>query len=101
MTTHNSFRFGVTGHGSPATVPYRITVMDPSDGQTTYREIKATDLSEALTMAERMDAGQHTYIYGIDPSDYAEAVDQDIHFNTADGLLVEDLTRDDAADDDR
>lgn len=59
------------------------------------RRYTASTLGEALTMAERADAGQTaangggSYVYGIRARDYAIARAEGIHFNEADGLLVD------------
>lgn len=50
----------------------------------------ATSIGEALTMAERADAGRASYVYGVTPADYAEARGEGIAFNEADGLLIDD-----------
>jgi hypothetical protein len=68
---------------------YRITAMNPEDGATEYRTYEATSLAEALTMAERDDAGKVTRIYGIQPEDYGQADVEGIRYNEADGLLTD------------
>jgi hypothetical protein len=52
------------------------------------RDYEATSLGEALTMAEREDAGRASFTYGILPEDYAVARCEGIAFNEADGLLL-------------
>jgi hypothetical protein len=54
-----------------------------------YREIVAASLGEALTMAERADAGAADYSYGIHPDHYPDAIAEGIAFNQADGLLLD------------
>jgi hypothetical protein len=55
-----------------------------------FREYQATSLSEALTMAERDDAGRPDAptCYGIPPEDFDIARAEGIEFNDADGLLL-------------
>jgi len=53
------------------------------------RDYEATSVSEALTMAERAEAGQRTVTFGIQPRDYDEALAEGVAFNEADGLLVD------------
>lgn len=53
------------------------------------REYWASNLSEALMLAERQDAGKAEYTYGILPEDYEQARAEGIAFNEADGLLME------------
>ena len=67
---------------------YTITILDPETGAETYRTISASTLGEALTMAERADAGVRTRLYGISPADYTTANVEGIDYNVADGLLV-------------
>lgn len=55
-----------------------------------YRDYVADSLSEALTMAERDDAGRGSYTYGVLPEDYPQARAEGIAFNEADGLLLDD-----------
>lgn len=70
-------------------VSYRPTRLGPIPlNPPEHREYHATTLQEALTMAEREDAGIADYLYGILPEDYAQARDEDIEFNEADGLLL-------------
>lgn len=52
------------------------------------RAYRARSIGEALTMAERDDAGQAEWIYGVRPEDYDAARREGIAFNEADGLLV-------------
>lgn len=54
-----------------------------------HRAYTASSLSEALTMAEREDAGRASYTYGLMPEDYPEASGAGIAFNEADGLLLD------------
>ena len=67
---------------------YRILAVE--QGEEEYREYAATAISEALTMAERDDAGRigHAYTYGVMPEDYDIAREEGIRFNQADGLLI-------------
>lgn len=55
------------------------------------REYVASALGEALTMAERDNAGRPDApdCYGIAPEDYAIARAEGISFNEADGLLCD------------
>lgn len=56
-----------------------------------FREYEASSLSEALTMAERDNAGRPNApdCYGIPPEDFDVARAEGIAFNEADGLLVD------------
>jgi hypothetical protein len=68
---------------------YRVlAVRFTPDHAEEVRSYTASTLSEALTMAERADAGLADYAYGILPTDYAQALNEGIAFNEADGLLV-------------
>jgi len=67
---------------------YLITQLIDGGSTTEYVEYRATSLSEALTMAERANAGQRTITLGIAPEDYGEATHAGITFNVADGLLL-------------
>lgn len=69
--------------------PYRVlAVQFEPDHIEEHRDYDASSLSEALTMAERADAGRADYIYGILPEDYDIARAEGIAFNDADGLLI-------------
>jgi hypothetical protein len=68
---------------------FRVLAMDPADGSAEFRDYRATSLGEALTMAERADAGIRTRLYGVMPEDYAIARAEGIAFNEADGLLLD------------
>lgn len=74
---------------TPSTRQYQVRAVqfDPAHVEE-YRVYEATSLSEALSMAERADAGQSAYTYGILPEDYAIATGEGIDFNEADGLLL-------------
>jgi hypothetical protein len=63
----------------------------PDGLQEEQREYSATSLAEALTMAERDDAGRPNApdAYGVLPDDYDLARAEGIEFNDADGLLVD------------
>ncbi len=62
----------------------------PSGLQEEVREYQASSLAEALTMAERQDAGKPypPTCYGVLPEDFDRARAEGIEFNEADGLLV-------------
>lgn len=68
---------------------FLITTHDPSNGTEDFDAIEASSLAEALTIAERTDAGICTRVYGITPDDYDRARAEGIAFNDADGLLVQ------------
>jgi hypothetical protein len=68
---------------------YRILAVQVEPVHTEeHRDYQAESLSEALTMAERADAGRATYTYGIPPEAYEQARAEGIAFNDADGLLI-------------
>ena len=50
--------------------------------------IPASSYSEALTIAERQDAGHRDRVYGIPVDSYLTARAEGIAFNEADGLLI-------------
>jgi hypothetical protein len=68
---------------------YRIRVISFDPHTEEVREYPAVSLSEALSMAERDDAGIRNVTYGIPPELYAIARFEDIAFNDADGLLLD------------
>ena len=65
-----------------------VLAMDPETGTEEYREYLTDSLAEALTRAERDDAGQRRWIDGVLPEDYDIARAEGIAFNEADGLLI-------------
>lgn len=70
---------------------YQVLAAWLETGKEEVRQYFATSLSEALTMAERADAGivDGPTVYGILPADYDVARTEGIQFNEADGLLTE------------
>lgn len=68
---------------------YRILAVQLEPTHTEeYRDYTASSVAEALTMAERDDAGRQPRTYGILPEDYDTARAEGIDFNEADGLLL-------------
>lgn len=50
---------------------------------------RASALGEALVMAQQSDEDREFSTFGILPEDYEQARAEGIHFNEADGLLVD------------
>lgn len=68
------------------------TTPQPFDGDFEacfYRRFSASDVGEALAMAEREDAGKLTASYAILPEDYEEARKLGIHFFEGDGNILD------------
>ena len=67
---------------------YQVLAVRLPEQTEEHRLYRAVSLSEALSMAEREDAGKGTYTYGVLPEDFTQATEEGIAFNPADGLLV-------------
>jgi hypothetical protein len=67
---------------------FQIMVQQQADGSEAIYEYEASSIGEALTMAERDNAGVTDVILGIRPEDYEAARVEGIEFNEADGLLL-------------